>query len=94
MNEYVAFAFEDCAARGLNYLQRLVDPDGRPYFNVFWTEPAEAAHDWPDFGDVTARQFQGAVMLRRQREHMMRDTQPSQTELYLDEGMLDFWKIG
>jgi len=31
----------------------------------FWTEPASAAHDWPDFGDVRSRQLQGAIMGRR-----------------------------
>jgi hypothetical protein len=60
-----ALTLESYAANSLNYLERLVDADGLPYFNVFWTEPAEAAHDWPDFGDVMSRQWQGAVMLRR-----------------------------
>lgn len=60
-----SFALETLAIRSANYLERLVDSDGLPYFNVFWTEPAEAAHDWPDFGDVMARQFQAAVMLRK-----------------------------
>ncbi len=61
----VSFALESYAAYSLNYLERLVDADGLPYFNVFWTQPPEAAHDWPDFGDVMSRQWQGAVMLRR-----------------------------
>ncbi len=60
-----AFSFESLAANSLNYFERLVDAEGLPYFNVFWTRPAEAAHDWPDFGDVMSRQWQGAVMLRR-----------------------------
>ncbi|MEN6311893.1 MAG: hypothetical protein ABFD80_10200 [Acidobacteriota bacterium] len=60
-----SFAFETYAANSINYLERLVDAEGLPYFNVFWTRPAEAAHDWPDFGDVMSRQLQGAVMLRR-----------------------------
>lgn len=59
------FNLEAYAARSLNYYERLVDRAGLPYFNVFWTDPAEAAHDWPDFGDVMARQLQGAIMLRR-----------------------------
>src|SRR5215467_7234538 len=58
------FALETFAHRSLNYLNRMVDTNGLPYFNVFWTEPAEAAHDWPDFGDVMARQFQAAIMAR------------------------------
>jgi len=59
------FSFEALAANSLNYYERLVDSQGLPYFNVFWTQPAEAAHDWPDFGDVMSRQWQGVVMLRR-----------------------------
>jgi hypothetical protein len=60
-----SFTLESYAANSVNYLENLVDADGLPYFNVFWTQPAEAAHDWPDFGDVMSRQWQGAVMLRR-----------------------------
>jgi hypothetical protein len=59
------FSFEGLAANSINYFERLVDSEGLPYFDVFWTKPAEAAHDWPDFGDVMSRQWQGAVMLRR-----------------------------
>ncbi len=58
------FALETYAHASLNYLNRMVDQNGLPYFNVFWTEPAEAAHDWPDFGDVMCRQFQAAIMAR------------------------------
>ena len=50
--------------RTYNYLDNMVDKDGLPYFNVFWTDPAEAAHDWPDFGDVMSRQLQAAIMAR------------------------------
>jgi hypothetical protein len=66
------FALESYAQRGFNYCNRMVDKDGLPYFNIFWTEPAEAAHDWPDFGDVMARQFQAVVMAR----HMTGETAP------------------
>ncbi len=58
-------ALETYALRSFNYYNRMVDRDGLPYFNVFWTEPAQAAHDWPDFGDVMSRQFQATVMARR-----------------------------
>jgi hypothetical protein len=57
-------ALETYAMRGYNYCNRMVDKDGLPYFDIFWTEPAEAAHDWPDFGDVMPRQYQGVVMAR------------------------------
>ena len=59
-----SFALETLASASANYLERLVDNDNLPYFNVFWTEPPSAAHDWPDFGDVMARQYQAAAMLR------------------------------
>jgi hypothetical protein len=58
------FAIETYIGRAYNYLDRMVDKDGLPYFDIFWTDPAEAAHDWPDFGDVTTRQLQGAIMAR------------------------------
>jgi hypothetical protein len=58
------FAVETYVGRTYNYLDNMVDKDGLPYFDIFWTEPAEAAHDWPDFGDVMSRQLQGAIMAR------------------------------
>lgn len=57
-------ALETYARNSFNYYRRMVDKDGLPYFNIFWTEPVEAAHDWPDFGDVMSRQYQGAIMGR------------------------------
>lgn len=51
-------------ARNYNYLDRLVDAEGIPYFNIFWGNPSAAAHDWPDWGDVMTRQFQAAIMGR------------------------------
>lgn len=58
------FAIETFVGRTYNYLDSMVDKDGLPYFNIFWTDPAEAAHDWPDFGDVMSRQLQAAIMAR------------------------------
>ncbi|MGA3326601.1 MAG: twin-arginine translocation signal domain-containing protein [Terriglobia bacterium] len=63
--EFQTLALETYMQRSFNYCNRMVDASGQPYFNIFWTEPAEAAHDWPDFGDVTSRQYQGVVMGRR-----------------------------
>ena len=57
-------SIETFARRSYNYLENMVDADGLPYFNIFWTEPAQAAHDWPDFGDVMSRQYQATVMAR------------------------------
>ena len=59
------FNLEHYAANSRHYFEQLVDADGLPYFNVFLTTPPEAAHDWPDFGDVMSRQWQGAVFMRR-----------------------------
>ncbi len=58
-------SLETHARNSCNYYQRMVDGKGQPYFNIFWIDPAEAAHDWPDFADVTARQLQAIIMLRR-----------------------------
>ena len=63
--QFQTLALETYMQRSFNYCNRMVDGNGQPYFNIFWTEPAEAAHDWPDFGDVTSRQYQGVVMARR-----------------------------
>jgi hypothetical protein len=63
--QFRTFALETYMQRSYNYCNRMVDSHGQPYFNIFWTDPAEAAHDWPDFGDVTSRQYQGVVMARR-----------------------------
>ncbi len=72
------FALETYVRRSYNYLTRLVDKDGLPYFNIFWTDPAEAAHDWPDFGDVMPRQLQAAIMAR----HMTGEEVPTEKTWY------------
>ena len=59
------FALETYVLRSYNYLDRMVDRNGLPYFNVFATDPVAAAHDYCDFGDLTSRQWQAAVMARR-----------------------------
>ncbi|NLX06519.1 MAG: hypothetical protein GXY33_15375 [Phycisphaerae bacterium] len=58
------FSLEEYARRSFNYLTRMVDGEHLPYFHVFWTDPAEAAHDFPDWGDVMCRQLQAATMAR------------------------------
>ncbi len=58
-------ALETYVKSSFNYYTNMVDASGVPYFNIFWTDPAEAAHDWPDSGDVTARQLQAVIMARR-----------------------------
>ena len=64
MQKVRTLTLEAYVLNNYNYLERLVDSHGIPYFNVFWTKPAEAAHDWPDFGDVMSRQYQAAIMGR------------------------------
>jgi hypothetical protein len=63
-NQNQTIAMETYARRSYNYLANMVDQDGLPYFNIFWTDHAQAAHDWPDFGDVMSRQLQGAILGR------------------------------
>jgi hypothetical protein len=63
-NHYQTLALETYVQRSFNYYTNMVDASGVPYFNIFWTDPAEAAHDWPDSGDVTARQLQAVIMAR------------------------------
>jgi len=58
------FTLERYARKSFNYFERMVDDDGVPYFDVFWTDPAEAAHDCPCYGDVMPRQFEAAIMAR------------------------------
>jgi hypothetical protein len=70
------FALETYAGRTYNYLNTMVDKDDLPYFNIFWSEPAEAAHDWPDFGDVMSRQLQGAIMARHMTGKEARTERP------------------
>ncbi|MCC7362161.1 MAG: hypothetical protein IT317_21940 [Anaerolineales bacterium] len=65
MPPLTTFNLEHYAANSRHYFEQLVDADGLPYFDVFWTTPPEAAHDWPDFSDVMSRQWQGAVFMRR-----------------------------
>jgi len=64
-NSHQTLSLETYARNSSNYYQQIVDSKDQPYFNIFWTDPAEAAHDWPDFADLTARQLQAVIMLRR-----------------------------
>jgi hypothetical protein len=59
-----AFSLQAYARNSYNYYERMVDAAGLPYFNIFGSDPAEAAHDWPDFGDVMGRQYQATIMAR------------------------------
>jgi len=56
------FTLGSFVKKSYNYFERMVDSDGVPYFNIFWSDPAEAAHDTPCYGDVMARQLQAAIM--------------------------------
>jgi hypothetical protein len=80
------FAIETFVGRTYNYLDSMVDRDGLPYFNIFRTQPAEAAHDWPDFGDVTSRQLQAAILARHLTGRTARNEAPWTRKLlsYLD----------
>jgi len=59
------FAFESYAGRAFNYLDRMVDKDGMPYFHVFWTDPAKAVHEpGVDSPDVASRMWEASIMAR------------------------------
>ena len=45
MSEVSAYSLEAYAHNSRNYYERMVDADGQPYFNVFASMPAVAAHD-------------------------------------------------
>ena len=58
---------EDLVPASADFLTRMMDPhkDGLPYFRVLLDkEPPVATHDWPDWGDMTAR-FAEALMMAR-----------------------------
>ena len=60
-----AVDFESRAKLAVNYLERTVDPvTGQPYFDVFDGSPVELFHDWPDFGDLSSRYWEAALMIR------------------------------
>jgi len=59
------FAFETYAGRAYNCLENMVDKDGMPYFNIFWTDPAEACHErGVDSPDVASRMWEASIMAR------------------------------
>jgi hypothetical protein len=58
------FNLEDPMRLGGSHLESLVDDQGRTYFNVFWTRPAEAVFDWPDYVDLPARYLEAAALIQ------------------------------
>ena len=57
------FNLEESLRLGASHLESLVDEQGRTYFNIFWTTPAEAVFDWPDYVDLPARYIEAAMMV-------------------------------
>ena len=51
-------------ALGAKHLEHSADAEGRTYFNVFLTNPAEAVTDWPDFVDIPARYWEACAMVQ------------------------------
>ena len=59
------FAIETYANRAYNYLENMADKEGMPYFNIFWTDPAEAGHaSGVDAPDVVSRMWEGSIVDR------------------------------
>ncbi len=44
-------------------MEAMSDTNGRTFFNIFATRPAEAVTDWPDFVDLPARYWEAAAFL-------------------------------
>jgi hypothetical protein len=62
------FDLGDRVRHGLNFLNQNVDKKkgNLPYFwTIFESDPAEARHDWPDFGDLTSRYIEAFIVARR-----------------------------
>lgn len=57
-----SFNLEESFLLGVSHLESLVDDQGRTYFDIFLTDPAEAVTDWPDFVDLPARYLEAAMM--------------------------------
>ncbi len=57
------FNLEHHLRLGANHLESLVDEQGRTYFNIFLTKPAEAVFDWPDYVDLPSRYLEAAAMV-------------------------------
>lgn len=81
------------ACIGLNFLNRNLDRS-RGCLPYFWTrfgdDSAEMRHDWPDFGDLTARYVGAFVMARR----MTGDKMPGEVELALRRLLLSYFDEG
>lgn len=78
---------------GLNFLNNNVDADRDclPYFvTIFKNDPAEARHDWPDFGDLTSRYVEAFVYVRK----MLGGLEYGLPELKLRELFLSYFSEG
>jgi hypothetical protein len=53
---------EDQLKLAARHLDRLVDAQGRTYFDVFLEHPAAAVTDWPDFVDLPSRYWEGCLL--------------------------------
>ena len=87
--------FDLCArARlGLSFLNSNVDRRRGclPYFaTMFKNDPAENRHDWPDFGDLTARYTEAFVMVRR----MLGLDEPNDVEVAIRKLLLSYFDEG
>ena len=57
-----SLSLEDNLRLGAHHLDRLVDAQGRTYFDVFLSKPPEAVTDWPDFVDLPSRYLEGCIL--------------------------------
>jgi len=53
------------AALSLNFLQKNCDRDGLPYFYTFFNDPAEARHQFWDYGEIPGRYLYGFAFAKQ-----------------------------
>ncbi len=81
------------ARAGLTYLNSNVDRKRGclPYFStMFKNDPAEARHDWPDFGDVTGRYVESFILART----MLGVSEPTEAEQQVRALLMSYFNEG
>ncbi len=78
---------------GLEYLNNNVDRHRGclPYFaTMFKHDPAEARHDWPDFGDLTGRYVESFILARK----MLNLSEPGEVERAVRKLLISYFNEG
>lgn len=85
-----AFSLENLAKRLCNYLDRMVDGTGLPYFNVYYTQPAQA---YSDFDSRLVPVYYGEPGPGRlyQRQGYLANTAPQTKPLWVAGDLFQWW---